>query len=124
MVFLLSEYISINILKNSNLSFPLKITCIYIVFNGITRTQVGILAGFNEFKQMAKINGVTGVLAIIVCSVFSYYYNLIGALTAALIIQIFNVILNSKVIIKNKKRFDNTNLKTKETTKKIILFSL
>ena len=62
LIFLFSNYIAVKYLKAPHLNIPLKLISVWILFNAMTTTQIGILAGLGEFKQLAKINAIIGII--------------------------------------------------------------
>lgn len=116
LLFSFSNYISISILNSEQLTIPLRITSVWVVFNALTTTQIGILSGLGVFKRMAKINTWVGIVTFILTLLLTYFYNLSGALGALLISQIFNWYLNlievRKYLNKNSLSIDKVMLKS------------
>lgn len=102
-LFFTAEYLSNFILDAPHLKSALQILSILIIFNGLTTTQIGILSGFGEFKRIAKINSLIGLVTFITSIGLTYFYSLDGALLALLISQIFNWALNYKAITKHSR---------------------
>jgi len=123
LLFLFSNYVSIYVLKAPHLSTPLKIVAAWIVFNALTTTQIGVLAGFGEFKQLAKINGIIGIITFILSFGFTWFWRLNGALIALLTAQIINWYLNFRLVRKNIPSNQN-KVKNKKFAREIISFSL
>ena len=63
LLLMFSGYVAETVLKASHLITPLRMVALWLVFNALTTTQVGILSGFGAFKAMARINAWVGVLA-------------------------------------------------------------
>jgi O-antigen/teichoic acid export membrane protein len=122
-LFLFSNYVAVSILESPRLNIPLKYVSIWVVFNALTTTQTGILSGFGEFKKMAKINGVIGVITFFSSTVLTFFYGLEGALIALLVSQIVNWYLNYKVLIHYLPK-TGASENNKDFVKEIILFSL
>lgn len=98
LLFFGSSYISIELLGNSDLIIPLKFTAMWIVFNAVSTSQIGILSGFGLFKKMARVNFMVGVSTFTLSLIFTYYFALTGALAALLLAQVINCILNYRLI--------------------------
>lgn len=118
-----ANYISENILNAPHLTIPLRLVAVWIVFNAVTTTQIGFLAGFNEFKGMTRVNTITGVATFITSLVFTYLWKLEGALIALLISQILNWYLNLILVKKHKSKLFSDELSKKNLIKEIINFS-
>lgn len=93
-----AEYIAEYFLNAIHLTSSLRLLAIWIVFNALTITQIGILSGFNAFKQMAKINTYVGLFAFVSNIILAYYWSLNGALLALLLTQVLNWFLNYKAV--------------------------
>jgi Membrane protein involved in the export of O-antigen and teichoic acid len=122
-LFIFAETISINFLDSDTLILPLRILSVLIIFNAVSTTQIGILAGFGKFKELTRINSIIGVITFLLSIIFTYYWNLNGAIFSLLVVQILNCIMNFLEVrkcITIKKEFNNTD---KSLLKKIITFS-
>lgn len=117
-----ADWISSSILKASHLALPLRMLSLWLVFNALTTTQVGILAGLGEFKSMARINAYVGVLAFFASVALTYFWMLEGALLALLITQVFNWFLNYSKVNDCLSEFSNSNING--LNKELIRFSL
>ncbi|MCG1037475.1 oligosaccharide flippase family protein [Polaribacter sargassicola] len=127
LVFIFSNYFAKNILDEIELSLPLKVAAIYIVFNAVNTTQIGIISGYGGFKKMTKINFYVGVFTFIITTILSYFFTLYGALISLILSQIFNWFLNYKLINNYKKEYKNvTNsvVFSRKIFQEILIFSL
>ncbi len=122
-IILLAPYIATYALEAPQLTFPLRLIGVFIIFDALTRTQIGILAGLGEFKGIAKINAMVGGLTFLVGVVLTYFYGLTGALIALLIVQIANCLLNSRLTQKKIAVFPAAE-KNPAFAKEIMKFSL
>lgn len=125
LLFLFSKQVAL-FLEAEHLFFTLKIFSIIIIFNAFTTSQIGVLAGFSDFKTITKNNTISGIVTFIFSIILTYLWKLEGALIALLISNIVNYILN--LISVRKKINDNENPRYKEdksgVSKEIIIFSL
>ncbi|MCH5219103.1 MAG: oligosaccharide flippase family protein [Muribaculaceae bacterium] len=94
-------------LENPEMSFPIRILGIVIVFRSLQLTQSGILAGYSKFNIIAKNNIISSVLLLILASFLTYYFGLIGALVSLASSQGLICILNLFYIIKLKNTLIN-----------------
>jgi O-antigen/teichoic acid export membrane protein len=111
-------------LNAEHLSLSLRIFAVNIVFNALTTVQVGILAGFNEFKAIAKNKTIVGIITFVLSVVLTWFYDIEGALTALLVATTANCILNNIVVRKQLKFYPQTVEKEKTLIKKLLTFSL
>ena len=99
-LFLGAKIVAVQILESPHLTIPLRVTSVWIVFNAVTTTQIGILAGFGSFKEMSRVNIFVGITTFILSFAFTYFWELIGALIALLLSQVLNWYLNYLLIIR------------------------
>ena len=98
-LFFSSFYISKEILDSPHLDNPLKLVSAWVIFNALTVTMIGLLAGIGKFKSMAKINIQVGIITFISSVLFTYFYGLIGALSALILAQIFHFYKLSRLLL-------------------------
>ena len=112
-------------LEAPGLSLILKYTAVTVVFNALTATQIGILAGLHRFKETARNNFIVGVITFLSGVVLTYYYGLDGAIIALMIANGFNCILNYATI-KNTvgKSYPRSTIKEKRMFRELLSFSL
>lgn len=100
--FIFSDYVSVVVLKAPQLSMLIKYVAIWIVFNALTTLQIGILSGLGEYKAMAKINTIVGVVTFSLSFLLTYFYLIEGAIGALIISQVVNWYLYYKKINRSK----------------------
>jgi O-antigen/teichoic acid export membrane protein len=100
LLFVFSVQISEFVLKAAHLSNSIRLISVWIILNAFTTTQIGVLAGFGAFKEMAKINVIIGIISFIFSVTLTYFYGLNGALLALLVAQMANLFLNKKAVKK------------------------
>lgn len=123
LLFFTADYFAERVLSAPHLSTPLRFLSVIIVFNALTTTQIGVLAGLGKFKELARINTITGVVTFVSSCILTYYYKLNGALAALLITQILNYVFNYKLINKNIPKNIIDTKSDKILLKEIINFS-
>lgn len=95
-----SGWISESILGNSSLSLLLKITAGIVIFDAINGVQMGVLAGYEEFKEITRINFITGILSVPLLLIGANYEGLTGLTVALLISRLLTVIITRHYILK------------------------
>lgn len=80
LIIIFAKYIAKNTLNSSHLENQIKIGAIILFFNAINGSQIGILAGFESFKSIAKINFIAGVMAFPIQILLTFYGGLSGAI--------------------------------------------
>lgn len=122
MLFVFAPYVATQWLDAVHLAIPLRILSVLIIFNAITTTQIGVLSGFGRFKAIAQINSIVGVLTFLLSVLLTWLYDLNGALSALLIVQVVNCALNYFVV---RKETAHLELKSndRKLTKEILSFS-
>ena len=122
LLFTFSKEFSINVLHAAHLTISVKLIAVWIVFYTLSITQTGILSGLGEYKMLAKINALIGILTILSTAIFTYFFKLNGALISLLLVQIVNYFINDTLI---RKRIKKTGLvKSKVLFKELVKFSL
>jgi O-antigen/teichoic acid export membrane protein len=123
LLFLFSKQTAVY-LNAEHLSLSLRIFAVNIVFNALSTVQIGILAGFNEFKAIAKNKIIVGIITFILSVVFTYFWNIEGALSALLIATIANCILNNLAVRRQLVAFQQNEIKFLPIIKRLLSFSL
>lgn len=122
-LFLMSDFLAINVLNISNLSFEIKLSIILLVFTSLTSLQLGIISGFQKFKVIAINTLISCVFGFFFQVIFTYYFNLSGAVVGLSINLMLFWILNHFTIQKIIKRYDMNIIFSKSLLKEsYILF--
>ncbi|MGN6604246.1 MAG: oligosaccharide flippase family protein [Ginsengibacter sp.] len=123
LVAFLSGWISLHILKAPQLVNNLLLFAIWIIFYSVWTTQLGILAGFKAFKQLARISLIIGVVTFVLTLTFTYFFGLNGAIFALVVSQGINCILN-KLQINRFYSIINLDLKNDTSRDRVLLREL
>lgn len=78
-----------------------------VILRAIYTTQIGLISGFGEFKNIAFINVVFGASLLALSIPTTFYWGLKGALGALLVSHIIVVIICFYFIFNQKKQFSN-----------------
>lgn len=108
-------------LNESSLAIAFKALAIVIIFKAITTTQIGILAGFKNFKTIAINSLLSGFVMLLLSIPLTYKFGLKGSLATLLISQIFNSLINFFSIRKKSKEIPL--IKNVSYKKELICFS-
>lgn len=103
-IFIIAPFIA-NLLNEEQLVLALRALSVVIIFKAITTTQIGVLAGFKEFKTIALNSLSSGLLMLVICVPLTYLWGLKGALLSLLFSQIFNSIVNYMGIKRKSRSF-------------------
>jgi O-antigen/teichoic acid export membrane protein len=110
LMFFFAKRISVHVLESTKLITPLRILAVLVISNALVTTQIGILAGFCAFKELARINIVVGLITFIISVVLTYYFSFEGTIGALLISQVINWFLNYNLVRKLMPE-DGSNIK-------------
>lgn len=121
-VFLFTKQIVNYMFDNPELLYSLRISAVFLLFNSLVITQIGILAGFGDFKTIAKINTIIGIFSITIGIALTYFYSLNGALIALVLIQVLNFYLNHRAINKIRKKLPKKT-QNRSLYKEVLKFS-
>jgi O-antigen/teichoic acid export membrane protein len=102
----------------------LRMSAAVIIFNAVTTTQTGILAGFNAFKRIAINNGLSGLLTFVLSTTLTCYFALNGAVLALLFASVFNCAINGLSIRKILRTMPVQCEGGKSLLKELLTFSL
>ncbi len=108
-------------LNEPKLSSAFRALAIIIVFKAFTTTQIGILAGFKEFRHIAINSLISGCFMLAICIPTTYLYGLTGSLAALLSSQILNAVINHISIQKTNSIHEFE--KEKNFTKELLCFT-
>ncbi len=104
-VFLGSNYLSMNMLKAPQLNIELKIAAIMLFFSAINGAQIGTLQGLEAYRRLALVNFWQGITALPFFIVGTYFWGLFGSIVAyASIIIVYTVILQLAIKSELKKQ--------------------
>lgn len=81
----------------------MRYTAVTVIFNALVTCQIGVLSGLKLFKNIAKINCISGIVTFVTSVVFTYFYSIDGAIFALLLSNVANCILNFFLIKKETK---------------------
>lgn len=93
LTFVLSGYIAI-ILEGEHLSSILRLSSVAIVFNAVSITQIGVLAGLGLYKRIAYINTYVGIITCVFSILLTFFWGIEGAAVALVLSYFSNCILN------------------------------
>lgn len=119
-LFISAPYLA-DFLNEASLVIALKTLAVVIVFKAITTTQIGILAGFKDFKAIALNSVLSGFVMLILCIPLTYEFGLKGSLITLLLSQMFNSCINYFSVRKRGKNIPA--IKNVSYKKELIFFS-
>lgn len=93
LVFLFAEPFA-EFLEGEHLAYLFRYSAIAIVFNALTTTQIGELAGIGKYKTIAWNNTYSGVFTFVVSIIFTYLWGIEGAAIALVLSYCFNCLIN------------------------------
>ncbi len=124
LLFVFSDYLAGNIFNDNHLSAEFKLVSIWVVFNALTTTQIGVLAGFGLFKEMVRVNAVVGIFTFLFSVTFTYFFGIRGALLALLINQVLNWYLNNRLVERERRKYPIIEFRSKLIKNELFNFSL
>jgi O-antigen/teichoic acid export membrane protein len=76
-------------------------------------TQIAVMTGFQDFRGLAIVTGIVGILSLPIYVGGTYWFGVLGAVIAAILCVVFNIAINSFFIYKNtwksKVRYEFSN---------------
>lgn len=107
LIVMFAPLISISILHSESLITPLRISGVYLFFNALNVYQVGVIAGLEAFRELARINFIIGIITLPILLTTTYLFGLNGTLAGLTINLIVNWFLNKLLI---RKRISELNV--------------
>jgi len=95
-----SQFIAHRCLAAPGLTGPLAISAIFLLFNSLSSSQTGAIAGFAAFKELAWIGAVSGVISFPLVVGGAYYFGITGVAVAWVIGGCVTWRINSAVLRK------------------------
>ncbi|NMC32988.1 MAG: oligosaccharide flippase family protein [Veillonellaceae bacterium] len=95
---LLSDSISTISFHSPQLAEPLRVSALYIFFVTLNEYQNGVLAGFESFAKLARINAVQAVGTLLLIATLAWFWGLTGAAWALGLSGVLNWYLNRREI--------------------------
>lgn len=81
-LFFFAPFILSNFLNAPHLVYELRVACLFLFVGGLNNAQNGILAGFEAFKDIAKVSIYSGIISFFLSVGGVFFYGLIGAVWA------------------------------------------
>lgn len=106
LIFIFSSYISKEILNSNNLIVPLRIASIYLLFNALNVSQIGVISGLEAYKKLAHVNLIMGAVTLPVLLGLTYFFGLNGTLWGLTFNLVLNWYLNKRIIKKEIKNLE------------------
>lgn len=94
---LFSDHLALSMLNRPDLGDLLKIGAAYLFISTINNIQLGTLAGFEAFRETAKINVVAGLLTPLITLPLVYWMDLTGAVLALVAVALISYVYCSRV---------------------------
>jgi O-antigen/teichoic acid export membrane protein len=108
-LFFISDYLAESVLNISKLTLEIKLSILILIFSSLTALQLGIISGFQSFKEIAINTFISGVFGFIFQILFAYYFDLGGAVVGfsinLIILWISNYITIRKIVSNNYIKF-------------------
>lgn len=102
---LMSHVISDEMINAPQIEVKMRVGAILLFFNAINGAQSGALAGFEDFKSIAKINIIVGLISLPAQVILTYFYGIEGALTGLSLAYFCQWILNYYALRRTATRF-------------------
>jgi O-antigen/teichoic acid export membrane protein len=103
---LMSHVISDEMINAPYLDRKMRVGAILLFFNAINGAQAGALAGFEDFKSIARINVFAGLISLPAQVILTHFYGIEGALTGLAVAYFCQWILNYYALRKTAARFN------------------
>jgi len=99
-LYLLAPWLAVEYLNNPRLQPYLEISALILGFNTFSSIQMGILVGFQLFKNMALINLIVGLTTLCTVIYGAYFYSIQGVFYGLLSVSATAACLNTGFVIR------------------------
>jgi O-antigen/teichoic acid export membrane protein len=82
----------------------MKLSAVLLFLTTITGTQISVMTGFQDFRGMAIANLLGGLTMAPIYVLGTYWWGLWGAVVAAILAVVLNLLINSSFIYRNTKK--------------------
>jgi O-antigen/teichoic acid export membrane protein len=69
-------------------------------------TQIAVMTGFQDFRGLAIVTGIVGMLSLPIYVGGAYWFGILGSVVAAMLCVVLNITANSLFIYKNTKKYN------------------
>ena len=104
-LFVAAPWLATHTLAAPQLGGLLRLGALLLLLGGINGAQTGALSGFENFKVIARINLIAGLLSFPLMLVGAYYWNLTGVVWSLIVVQLLNCVLCSQAVRSEAARF-------------------
>lgn len=105
-ILLFSPYLASETINAPHLVNELRLGAFMLFFSALNGAQTGILAGFEAFKAITKVNMISGLLAFPVQIIFTWFWGLTGSVIGYGTNFIFRWFLNYIEVRKESQKFN------------------
>ena len=103
-LFVIAPWLAAKTLNAPHLVDELRLGCLLLFFNSLNGLQTGALAGFEAFKTITKVNLLRGLLNFPVMIAGVWFFGLIGAVAATVVVAAGGWWLNHRALKKECNR--------------------
>jgi O-antigen/teichoic acid export membrane protein len=82
-----ASWLSRGQLNAPHLDFGLKLASVLLVTNTINTIQINTISGFEEFKNIAKLSIIQGIISFPIFVIFTYYYKVNGLIFGHIVVS-------------------------------------
>jgi O-antigen/teichoic acid export membrane protein len=94
----LTPFLSSRWLSAPTLMEPLAVSALVLLFSSLTSSQAGVLTGFEAFRELAWIEGISGVLSLFLVAAGGYYDGIRGVAAAWTVSQCLRWLLTQTMV--------------------------
>jgi len=95
---LFAPWLAARIFAAPELAGPLRVSALVIFLGNVNNTQSGVLAGFEAFKTIARVNILVSVLSFPIMIIGAYYFGLPGVVWAFAASMALNCLVNHRAM--------------------------
>jgi O-antigen/teichoic acid export membrane protein len=93
--FFIAPWICTKINSGQHLILPMRLGAILLFLSTLSSAQFGVMSGFQDFRNIARTNTITGIMSIPLLLGGGFLYGLIGIIIGFMILLFCNILCNS-----------------------------
>jgi O-antigen/teichoic acid export membrane protein len=102
--YLVSPWLCESQLGKPELTNVMQLGSVLLFLMTFMGTQVAVMTGFQDFRSLAIVTGIVGVLSLPIYIGGAYWFGVVGSIIAVILCAFFNIVINNFFIYKNAKK--------------------
>jgi O-antigen/teichoic acid export membrane protein len=102
--YLISPWLCETQLNKPELTNVMQLGAVLLFLMTFMGAQIAVMTGFQDFRGLAIVTGIVGILSLPIYVVGAYLFGVFGSIIGAILCVFFNILINSFFIYKNTRK--------------------